>query len=222
MISGSSSSWQTEEEKVEAWQILFSWALKSLYMVIAAMKLKICCSLEGSYDKHRQHIKKQRHHFADKGPSSQRYGFSSSHVWMWELGLKEGWAPKNWSFQTVVLNRTLASPLDCQQIRSVSPEGDQPWVLPAGTDAGAKALMLGSPDAKSWLTAKTLISGQTEDKEKGVAEGEMAHSVPSSVGMSLSKLQEAVDDRGAWCFAVPGVTGSGKISDWTTVTMTSA
>ena len=89
---------------------LFFWDPKLLQMVTAAMKLKDACILEESYDQPRQHIKKQRHYCADKGPSSQGYGFSGSHVWMWELDCKEGWAPKNWCFWTVVLEKTLVSP----------------------------------------------------------------------------------------------------------------
>ena len=98
-------------KKWEQWQILFSGAPKSLQTVTAAKKLKDACSLEEKYDKPRQHIKKQSHHFADKGPYSQRYGFSSSHVWMWELDHKEVWVPKSWCFWTVVLEKTFESPL---------------------------------------------------------------------------------------------------------------
>ena len=107
------------------WQTLFSWAPKSLQMVTSAMKLKDACFLE-SYDKPRQYIKKQRHSFADKSPYSQSYGFSSSHVWMWELNHKESWALKNWCFWTVVLEKTLESPLDCKEIQPVHPKGTSP------------------------------------------------------------------------------------------------
>ena len=100
------------------WQTLFWGASKSLQMVIAAMKLKDA-PWKKSYDQPRQHIKKQRHYFTDKGPSSQSYGFSSNHVWMWELNYKESWALKNWCFWTVVLEKTLESPLDCKEIQSV-------------------------------------------------------------------------------------------------------
>ena len=97
-------------------------------MVIAAMKLKDTPWKE-RYDQPRQHIKKQRHYFANKGPSSQGYGFSSGHVWMWELDYKETWAPKNWCFWTVVLEKTLESPLDCKEIQPVHPKGDQSSVF---------------------------------------------------------------------------------------------
>ena len=104
-------------------QTLFYGAPKSLQMVTAAMKLKDTCSLQENCDQPRQHIKKQRHYFADKGPSSQSYGFSSSHVWMWELGHKESWVPKNWCFWTVVLEKTFESPLDCKESQPVHPNG---------------------------------------------------------------------------------------------------
>ena len=102
-------------------------------MVIAAMKLKDAYSLE-SYNQTRQHIKKQRHYFANKGPSSQGYGFSSGHVWMWELDYKENWELKNWYFWSVVLEKTLESPLDCKGIQPVRPKGDQSWVFIGRTD----------------------------------------------------------------------------------------
>ena len=129
---------------------LFSWAPKSLQMVTVAMKLKDACSLgKKSYDKPRQHIKKQRHHFADKSPSSPSYGFSSSHVRMWELDHKEGWALKNWCFQSVVLEKTLESPLDGKEIKSVNPKGNQPWIFIGRTDAEAEASVLWPPEVKN-------------------------------------------------------------------------
>ena len=99
------------------------WAPKSLQMVIAAMKVKDTPWKE-SYDQSRQNIKKQRHYFVNKGPSSQGYGFSSGHVWMWKLDYKESWAPKNWYFWAVVLEKTLESLLDCKEIQPVHSEGD--------------------------------------------------------------------------------------------------
>ena len=113
-------------EEWKQWQTLYFWAPKALRIVLTAMKLKEACSVEGKYDQHRQHIKKQRHYFANKGPSSQSYGFSSGHVWMWELEYKESWAPKNWCFWTVVLEKTLESPLDYRRsnqsiLKEISP-----------------------------------------------------------------------------------------------------
>ena len=128
-----------------------------------------------SYDQPRQHIKKQRHYFANKGPSSQSYGFSSSHVWMWELDHKEGWALKNWCFWTVVLEKTLESPLDCKKIQPVHSKGDQSWVFFGKTDAEAETPILWLPDAKSWLLRKDPDAGKDwGHEEKGMTEGETA------------------------------------------------
>ena len=110
-----------------------------------------------SYDKPRQHIKKQRHHFADKGPSTQSCDFSTSHVWIWELDHKEGWAPKNWCFQLVVLEKTLESPSDCKEIKPINTKGNQPWIFMGRTDA--EAPILWPPDAKCWLIGKDPDSG---------------------------------------------------------------
>ena len=99
-------------------------------------------------------FKKQRHYFANKGPSSQGFGFSSGHVWMWELDYKESWAPKNWCFWTVVLEETLESPLDCKKIQPVYPKGDQSWVFIGKTDVEVETPILWPPDAKSWLIWK--------------------------------------------------------------------
>ena len=101
------TSWQIDGETMQTVTDFFPWAPKSLQMVTAAMTLKDACCLEESYDKPRQHIKKQRHYFANKGPFCQSYGFSSSHVWMWELYYKESWALKNWCLWTVVWRRIL-------------------------------------------------------------------------------------------------------------------
>ena len=95
---------------------------------------------KGSCDQTRQHIKKERYYFINKGPSSQSYGFSSGHLWMWELDYKESWAPENWCFWTVVLEKTFESPLDCKEIQPVHPKGDQSWVLVGRTDVEAETL----------------------------------------------------------------------------------
>ena len=96
-------------------------------------------------------ILKSRHYFVNKSPSSQGYGFSSSHVWMWELDCEESWAPKNWCFWTVVLEKTLESPLDSKEIHPVHPKGDQSCVFIGRTDVEAETLIICPPDAKSWL-----------------------------------------------------------------------
>ena len=125
-----------------------------------------------SYDQPRQHIQKQRHYFADKGPSS--LSFSSSHVWMWELDYKESWAPKNWCFWTVVLEKTLVSPLDCKEIQPVHPKGDQSWIFLGKIDAEAETPVLLPPDVKSWLIWKDPDAGKDwRWEEKGMTENEM-------------------------------------------------
>ena len=112
-----------------------------------------------SYDKPRQNIKKQRHYFASKDPCSQRYGFSSSHVWMWELECKEGWVPMNWCFWTVVL-KALENPLDCKQIKPANPKGNQSWIFIGRTDAKAEAPVFWPPDVESQLIRKDADAGQ--------------------------------------------------------------
>ena len=125
-----------------------------------------------SYDQPRQHIKKQRHYFVNKGPSSQGYGFSSSHVWMWELSA-ESWGQKNWCFWTVVLEKTLESPFDCKEIQPVHYEGDQPWDFFGRNDAKAETPVLWPPDVKSWLIEKDPHAGKDwGQEEKGTTEDE--------------------------------------------------
>ena len=114
-----------------------------------------------SYDNTRQHIKKQRHYFANKGPSSQGYGFYSGPALMWELDYKESWAPKNWCFWTVVLEKTPESPLDCKEIQPVHPKG-QSWVFIGRTDVEAETPILWPPDVKNWLLGKDLQSTSWE------------------------------------------------------------
>ena len=122
-----------------------------------------------SYGQPRQHIKKQRHYFVNKGPSSQGYGFSSGHVWMWKLDCKESWALKNWCFWM----KTLESPLDCK-IRPVYSKANQPWIFIERTDAEAEALILWPPDVKRWLIQKDPDAGKDRrQEEKGTTEDEM-------------------------------------------------
>ena len=154
------------------WQTLFSGAPKSLQMVTAAMKLKD--AFKESYDQPRQHIKKQRHYFANKGPFGQGYGFTSSHVWVLELDCKESWELKNWCFWAVVLEKTLESPLDCKEIQPVHPKGDQSWILILRTDTEAEIPVLWPSDAKNWFIGKDPDAGKDwKQEEKGTTEDEM-------------------------------------------------
>jgi len=127
-----------------------------------------------SYDQPGQHIKKQRHYFANKGQPSQTYGFSSGHVWMWELDHKESWVSKNWCFWPVVLEKALESPLDCKEIQPVSPKGNQSWIFIGRTDAEAETPILWPPEAKNWLVGKDPDAGKDwKQEEKGMTEDEM-------------------------------------------------
>ena len=155
-------------------QTLFFGAPKSLQMVTAAMKLKDAYSLEEKLWQLRQRFKKQSHYFANKGPSSQGYGFTSGHGWMWQLDCEEGWAPKNWCFWTVVLEKTLEIPLDCKEIQPVHPKGNQSWIFIGKTDAEAETPILWPPDVKNWLIWKDRSAGKDWMQEKkGTTEDEM-------------------------------------------------
>ena len=154
-------------------QTLFWGVPKSLQIVIAAMKIKDT-SWKESYYQPRQYIKKQRHYFADRGPSGQSYGFSISHVWMQELDYNESWALKNWCFWTVVLDKTLKGPLDCKEIKSANLKGNQSWIFIGRTDVEAEAPILWPPDAKNWLLGKDPDAGKDwEQEKKGMTENEM-------------------------------------------------
>ena len=138
-------------------------------------------------DKPRQHIKKQRHYFTDKGLYSQSYGFSSSHARMWELDHKEDWAPNNWCFWTVVLEKTLESPLDSKEIQTVHPKGNQSWIFIGRTDAKAETPKIWPPDAKKWLIRKDPDAGKDwRQEKKGETEDEMVGWHQQLYGFSAS------------------------------------
>ena len=142
------------------WQTLFLGGSKITADGDYSHEIKTLAPWKTSYEKPRQHIKKQRDHFFDKGSYSKSYGFFSSHVWMWELDQKEGWVPKNWCFQTLVLEKTLESPLDGKEIKPVSPKGNQHWIFIGRIEAEAEALILWPDDVKSQLIGKDSNGGK--------------------------------------------------------------
>ena len=139
-----------------------------------------------------------------QGPSSQGYGFSSSYVWIWEMDYKESWVPKNWCFWTVVLEKTLESPLTCREIQSVHPKGDQSWVFIGRTDAEAEAPILWSPDGKNWLAGKDPDAGRDRRQgEKGKTEDETVEWHHRLNGREFKKTPEAGEGQGSLAYCSP-------------------
>ena len=142
-----------------------------------------------SYDQPRQHIQKQRSYFANKGPSSQGYGFSSSHIWIWELDYKESWGPKKWCVWTVVLEKTLESPLDCKEIQPVQPKGNQSWIFIGRTDVEAETQYSGHLIWRTDSLEKTRMLGKIEGRRRrGWQRMRWLDGITDSVDMGLSKL----------------------------------
>ena len=164
---------------------------------------------------------KSRHYFANKGPFSQNYGFSSSHVWMWELDYKESWAPKNWCFWTVVLEKTLESPLDCKGIQAVHPKGDQSWVFIGRTDVEAETPILWPTDVKNWLIGKDPDAGKDwRRKEKGTTEDKMVGWHHWLNGHEFEQSREVGDGQGGLVCCSPWGHKESDMIEWTELNWT--
>ena len=170
-----------------------------------------------SYDKARQCIKEQRHHLANKGTSSQSYGFSSSHVWMWELDYNENWRPKTWCFWTMVLVKTLESPLDCKEIKPVSPKWNQPWIFIGRTNAVAEASILWPPDAKNCLIGKDPEAGKDwRQEEKGMTENKMVGWYHQLNGYEFEQALGDGEGQGSLGCCSPWGCKESDTTEWTT------
>ena len=155
-----------------------------------------------SYDQPRQHIKKQRDYSANKCPSSQSYGFSSSHVWMWELDHKKGWAPNNWCFWIVALEKTLNSHFCCKEIKPVNPKGNQPWIFIGRTDVEAEIQNFGHLMWRADSLERTLMLGKTEGRRR--RRWQMMRwldGIIDSMNMSLSKLGDSEEQGTLECYS---------------------
>ena len=162
MASGPVTSWEIDGETMDTVSDFIFLGFKITADGDCSHEIKRCLLLGRKTTTNLDSILKsrERHYFANKGPSSQGYGFSYGHVWMWKLDCEEGWAPKNWCYWTVMLEKTLESPLDCKEIQPVHPTGNRFWIFIGRADVEAETPILSPPDAKSWLIWKDPNAGK--------------------------------------------------------------
>ena len=219
MASSPITSWQIDGESMETVTdfIVLDSKITADSACSHEIKGAFLAPCKKNYDQPRQYIKNQRHYFSDKGPSSQNYGFSSRHVWMWELDYKESWVLKNWCFWTVGLEKTLESPLDCKEIQPVHPKGNQSWICIRRTDTEAEAPILWPSDVKSWLIGKAPDAGKDwRQEEKGMTEDEMVGWHHWLDGHEFEQALGVGDQQGSLVCCSPwGHKDWTQLSDWT-------
>ena len=167
MAPGPIISWQIDGETMQTVTAFIFLGSKIIVDCDCSHEIKRCLPLGSKAMTNLDNVLKNKHYFANRGPPSQSDGFSSSHVWIWELDHKEVWAPKNWHFRIMGLEKTLESPLNCRESKAVNPKGSQPWIFIGKTDAEAEALILWLPDMKNWLIGKDLHAGKFECRRTG-------------------------------------------------------
>ena len=225
MASGPITSWQIDLETMETVTgFIFVASKITADDDCCSHEIKRCLLLGRKAMTNLDSIFKSRD-IADKGPSSQSYGFSSSHMWMWEVHYKENWAPKNWCFWTVVLEKTLESPLDRKEIQPVHPKGNQSWIFIGKTEAEADTPILWPPDSKNWVIGQDPVAGNDwRQEEKGMTEDEMVGWHHQLTGHEFEQAQGVGDGQGSLvCCSPRGRKSQTWLSDlnWTITTSTS-